>query len=1067
MSVPSRGAGPRPPPAAALGLGLLLLGAAPAGGWRTAEPWADFRAATAVAGVWPAAGPAEGGENVTVLGRGLGDGQLMVRIGGRPVPVLGYGANRLSGLSPPHQEGFAMVEVAASVADFGESPHAPLYEYVRTAVGRPAGPSVLSASGDRVLFLTGQGLREELAFTLEAGATRVGGGRTRFVSSALIAVDVPATAAAGPASVGVHFPGAKGGHSVPVTLARWDVAPLSEAARLVSGGTLAVELPEARTNQDLHARFGGLRVGCRIDEDKGTGACVVPHVAPGVFQLALLLDGVRSFGAFGEAHVLDAVDVLEAAPAEVAASAEVRVVVGPRVPEFRLACSFGEGIASAARRRDGAPPAVVFCDAPPAPGFYAVGLQAPDLRWRGTSPHHIGVHATPPEFLRAAPAVLPNGVDSVVSVVTAGLERGQSPCGDAGRYHFVSSGYAKCEITPGVAQGRIRMQAVDVQGTSAVLPGAAGSEHGGDAVHFADLPLLLARHTCRFGTIAPVAAHARGGGALACEAPAHAPGTVEVAVGIDAFPAMYLRAFSYESAAETAGIAPEAGALHGAGEITVLGTHGAADLAGPCQVGAELVPGRPEAGGVVVCELPAGLRKEGFVPVALQNHAGGRGGVGAVLYDFEVHAAAKVSYHHPTTVDARGGHLVYVFGRNLHRARSGLRGVHAVQSAGLLTLESGLAEEIELAVGDAGDGATVGLEVVPTPVIEAVAPEAGPASGGAEVALSVQGLHKLQHPKCKFGTLEVAPGLVDTDVMHCTAPAAAPRAHAVGLSLGTLTSYISHGQAFASEEEVALAHVQPATTTLHGGSLSLFVRGSGAFEVDVLGCVLSTAFPLGQTMCGLRFPSSLGFVPLDLAQAGRIGNGAQIAVHPFSVMDSIYPRQAWKSVEALVHVNGRHFEATMSACQLDGRAVQSHFVSSALIVCEVPVVGEATEPVLSLSNQDSPTRGISIAVEQESSISSLSPNKGPVRGGTSVLISGSALSDSFLSLCEFGAIAVRPSRWHDGTTMECVAPAHQSGRIPLGVGMAMQQSTQTSLDFVYTSTRASHFFRPTGAPRRF
>ena len=157
----------------------------------------------------------------------------------------------------------------------------------------------------------------------------------------------------------------------------------------------------------------------------------------------------------------------------------------------------------------------------------------------------------------------------------------------------------------------------------------------------------------------------------------------------------------------------------------------------------------------------------------------------------------------------------------------------------------------------------------------------------------------------------------------------------------------------------------------------------------------------------------------------------------------------------------------MSACQLDGRALQSHFVSSALIVCEVPVVGEATEPVLSLSNQDSPARGISITVEQESSISSLSPSKGPVRGGTSVLISGSALSDSFLSLCEFGAITVRPSRWHDGTTMECVAPAHQSGRIPLGVGMAMQQSTQTSLDFVYMNNRVSHFFRPTGAPRRF
>ena len=86
---PSRGGGrPRPPPAAALGLGLLL-GAAPAGGWRTAEPWADFLAATAVAGVWPAAGPAEGGENVTVLGRGLGDGQLMVRIGAGRCPCWG------------------------------------------------------------------------------------------------------------------------------------------------------------------------------------------------------------------------------------------------------------------------------------------------------------------------------------------------------------------------------------------------------------------------------------------------------------------------------------------------------------------------------------------------------------------------------------------------------------------------------------------------------------------------------------------------------------------------------------------------------------------------------------------------------------------------------------------------------------------------------------------------------------------------------------------------------------------------------------------------------------------
>ena len=284
------------------------------------------------------------------------------------------------------------------------------------------------------------------------------------------------------------------------------------------------------------------------------------------------------------------------------------------------------------------------------------------------------------------------------------------------------------------------------------------------------------------------------------------------------------------------------------------------------------------------------------------------------------------------------------------------------------------------------------------------------------------------------------------------------------------------------------------------------VAASAGFEGDsrFLRCVVPAHAPTTTPFAVTLNWRDANFEPFDpesgalVARAFRFDPEEEPAVSADAATDetrpssapppslaNVVPRLAWKG--DVLHVAGRDLPADASAaCAVGANLVPASAVSSALILCDPflaapsPAASRrakgATEISLGIANAAAPRRAadstvLSVFVLDRAAVVGVDVRNGWEQGGGSVSVELSSWAPASWMDCRFGTVTVhgraggsgwgalvssgRAGEWWSETTsaedVECVTPARQTGRVPVGVSLAHSSSVSfdAAVEYLY------------------
>lgn len=304
------------------------------------------------------------------------------------------------------------------------------------------------------------------------------------------------------------------------------------------------------------------------------------------------------------------------------------------------------------------------------------------------------------------------------------------------------------------------------------------------------------------------------------------------------------------------------------------------------------------------------------------------------------------------------------------------------------------------------DGSWADLVLSEAPVLEGVAPSAGPASGCTMVTITGQGFVNSTDLSCSFGTVTTPGVFVDSDQLLCQSPALWElKEHSigeVGSSPVTVALRVSNNAVHYSDRELrfmyapeaTISAVHPRVVTVEqaeSGGAILFVSGtgflqyfeeSGSDDESSENSVVATnttcrfsgigdtvAIPDGPATIWCRLPAassaSAGVVAVSVSVNGHdfpaSESGTTFALTVAPRAGSIFPESGPSSGGTVVHVFGDSFGDNLDplVCMFqfgeDGTAsvsVAADYVAREFVRCTAPPVPEVAEETNSTMTED-------------------------------------------------------------------------------------------------------------------
>ena len=158
-----------------------------------------------------------------------------------------------------------------------------------------------------------------------------------------------------------------------------------------------------------------------------------------------------------------------------------------------------------------------------------------------------------------------------------------------------------------------------------------------------------------------------------------------------------------------------------------------------------------------------------------------------------------------------------------------------------------------------------------------------------------------------------------------------------------------------------------------------------------------------------------------------------------------------------VTVRGRNFvsvgidEYSLLQCRFGQALALARFVNASTVICITPYHSFSRVPLeVSINGQDFSSNGLLFDFSSLE-VTHMLPVRGPVSGGTNVVLDLDAKIDEIDFLCRFGdAALVLASRTSKGTQLQCRTPSHPAGVVPLTVFSRTDSTTlSTQFEFVW------------------
>lgn len=362
-------------------------------------------------------------------------------------------------------------------------------------------------------------------------------------------------------------------------------------------------------------------------------------------------------------------------------------------------------------------------------------------------------------------------------------------------------------------------------------------------------------------------------------------------------------------------------------------------------------------------------------------------------------------------------------------------------------------------------------------VLFAINPVSGVYDETTEVSVSGSGFLPSADLMCRFGQVDTPAVFVNSSYLLCSAPPQKRDRVKVSTSLrGDISSLNS--VIFRYNMESVILRVLPSQGSLYGGTV---VKIVGNLDPTFVGssCIFtfanssSTFSPLelndGIPFC--RTPPSPG-LRAGAVEVGVFHNGRKIAsgasfmyVNPPTV-HSIHPQTSYKRDGEQLVVIGQHFLASGDlACRFtninndESAFASALFISASKMSCIIPVrhsaltTGTRLNVDITTNGMDYTSEDLGLVLLPTVTISRVSPESGPVNGGTRVAIYGMPIPDEKNLACRFGELVV-PAWSISDDKVVCISPMASNrlgGSVMLNLMADSREITTTGISFKYIS----------------
>lgn len=592
---------------------------------------------------------------------------------------------------------------------------------------------------------------------------------------------------------------------------------------------------------------------------------------------------------------------------------------------------------------------------------------------------------------------------------------------------------------------------------------------------------------CRFGDITVVPIVFETSNAITCKAPFHennrAIVNVEVSNNIVDWTSNGIM-FAYRPRSSINSITPKVGPVHGSTIVRVTGSAfpvgNATEVDYPiyCRFGRKFVAATQNGEDQLSCVSPATDFPES---VNLELTVEGID-ITDNGWRFDYVPEVEVSNAHPLQGPEVGGTEVMVTGP----AFSGLEpvfcqfGSPSSRTAGRWLSRTTFVCEtlpqkpgsVELAISINGQQFTkTGLtfSFQPLASVRSISPIRGSVNGGTVITIEGAAFVNTVELACLIGERLGDATYISPTMVECRVPAAATQERgsqaAVRIANNGVDFTDSLGILYEYVPQLDILRIEPRIGSTEGGTM-LRISGRGLRTAANISCVVDglavetiVESPDFLT-CVAPKVESPRIVEITLTNNGMDMSHSSGFFRYHSPVDliSVYPTSAPEDGGSKLLLTGSGFmDAASLACVFsssqDGfwAKTSAVFISDSLLSCQSPSgrVGQTDLQVTNNGIELSPSL-VSFSLSSSSSVTVLWPSSGPIYGGTSVRVQGTAFIDSPCTFCRFGDKVVSVDYVLDGTTVFCTSPSREeSGQVAVEVTSNGQDWGISSATFTY------------------
>ncbi|MEM7168280.1 MAG: IPT/TIG domain-containing protein, partial [Planctomycetota bacterium] len=599
-------------------------------------------------------------------------------------------------------------------------------------------------------------------------------------------------------------------------------------------------------------------------------------------------------------------------------------------------------------------------------------------------------------------------------------------------------------VTPVHVPGTVDVTVDNINGTSTLVGGftyngspmitavtpSSGHQDGGDTVTISGSGFIGSEVVTFDGLSAAVTFV--DSNTLTAITPAHAPGSVDVAVSNLNGSATLFGGYTYLAPPTIASIAPNNGALFGGDTITVTGTALTADTVVSFDGVAAVTTFVSST--TVTAVTPA--HAPGTVDVSIANSVGSDTLVAAYTYNDPPLIGAVT----PNTGDIGGGETVTISGTGFTAdAIVSFDGIAAattfVDSMTLtaITPAHAVGPVLVTVSSSNGTGALAGGFTYSdgSPTVTEIAPTSGSPLGGATV--TVTGTNFTATSTVSFGG---TPSPAVTFISATTLEAVTPP-HTPGLVAVQVTNSFGTGilpAAYTYEMSPMISGISPVNGSSAGGT-TVTIMGSGfnAFTVVLFDAAAATnvTFIDANTLEADTPPHAPGAVDVLVQNL----NGSDLAIGAFTYnatpsLLSVTPSSGSETGGETVTLNGTGFTAD-AVVSFDGIAAATTFISGTTLEAVTPPhAGGPVDVEIVTVNGSSLLPGAYTYIA-DLQLTSITPTIGPIAGGATVTLTGTGFDGT--TTVTFDGIAATGLTVFNATTMSVLTPAHAAGTVDVAV----------------------------------